>query len=262
VERIRYFHWNEEEANQNVKKISALGFETIYDSFDSQKDFRKIRENIPDVYIIDLSRLPSHGREIGTALRSFKSTRRVPIVFLEGTKEKVERVKKVLPDAFYTDWRNLKSTIQKAVKSDLQKVLVKKNVLEAYSGTPLVQKLGIKQGLKIGVLNAPRNLKSILGELPSAVTIITKPKISCDLILWFVKVMIELDSGIENRISLINEKGAIWILWPKRNGKLKSDLTQQDIRNAGLSRGMVDFKICSFDETWSGLKFTRRYKRK
>jgi hypothetical protein len=53
-------------------------------------------------------------------------------------------------------------------------------------------------------------------------------------------------------------QGKMWIAWPKREGNLPTDLTQQLVREAGLSHGLVDFKICSIDDTWSALLFTRR----
>ena len=50
----------------------------------------------------------------------------------------------------------------------------------------------------------------------------------------------------------------LWIAWPKKSSAMESDLSQQIVREAGLAAGLVDFKICAIDETWSGLKFTRR----
>jgi hypothetical protein len=30
------------------------------------------------------------------------------------------------------------------------------------------------------------------------------------------------------------------------------------VRRVGLAAGLVDYKICAIDETWSGLKFVKR----
>ena len=54
------------------------------------------------------------------------------------------------------------------------------------------------------------------------------------------------------------EGGGLWICWPKKTSPLASDLGQPEVRKAGLDAGLVDFKICAVDETWSGLRFTRR----
>jgi hypothetical protein len=50
----------------------------------------------------------------------------------------------------------------------------------------------------------------------------------------------------------------LWIAWPKKASGVASDLTQNDVRRIGLAAGLVDFKICAIDETWSGLKFVKR----
>ncbi|MBN2556402.1 MAG: hypothetical protein JXA97_10730 [Anaerolineales bacterium] len=50
----------------------------------------------------------------------------------------------------------------------------------------------------------------------------------------------------------------VWVAWPKRASKLKSDLTQATVRKACMDAGMVDYKICAVDETWSALLFTWR----
>jgi hypothetical protein len=50
----------------------------------------------------------------------------------------------------------------------------------------------------------------------------------------------------------------LWIAWPKRASGEHTDLTQQQVREVGLAAGLVDYKICSIDETWSGLLLTKR----
>jgi len=52
--------------------------------------------------VIDLNRLPSQGRDLGIALRTYKTTRQVPLVFVDGDPEKVARIREILPDAVYT----------------------------------------------------------------------------------------------------------------------------------------------------------------
>lgn len=258
--RIVYFHWNQDEALVNAKKLKTLGVEVELGVLNSQSDFKAIRNNPPDVFVIDLSRLPSHGREVGTGLRSYKSTRHVPIIFLEGEKEKVEKVKQILHDAIFCSWKNLKAGIKKAESVDTEKLLPKKNALEAYRDTPLPQKLGIKENSIVGLIDPPKRLKEILGELPQDVKLVKNPKKQCELFLLFTLFMGGLESNFEEMTKLLSEKGSFWILWPKKTSGIESDLSQNEVRNYGLARGFVDYKVCSFDETWSGLKFCRRKK--
>jgi len=54
------------------------------------------------------------------------------------------------------------------------------------------------------------------------------------------------------------ENGRVWIAWPKKASGVVTDLTQPYVRKSGLAVGLVDYKICAIDKTWSGLLFTRR----
>jgi hypothetical protein len=58
--------------------------------------------------------------------------------------------------------------------------------------------------------------------------------------------------------AVVIDLGRLWILWPKKASGVVSDLSQSEVRRAGLEAGLVDFKICAVDATWSGLCFTRR----
>jgi len=80
-----------------------------------------------------------------------------------------------------------------------------------------------------------------------------------DLTLWFAKSRRELEDRIQ-RLKPFSKNAGLWILWPKQSSGLQTDLGQPVVREAGLAAGMVDFKICSIDKTWSGLRFTLREK--
>ena len=53
-------------------------------------------------------------------------------------------------------------------------------------------------------------------------------------------------------------RGGLWIAWPKKSSGVASDLSGSAVREVGLAAGLVDFKVCAIDATWSGLRFTRR----
>lgn len=63
-----------------------------------------------------------------------------------------------------------------------------------------------------------------------------------------------------SRIVLAHWKpgGGLWIAWPKKASGVETDLTQTHVREFGLGRQFVDYKICAIDGTWSGLQFARR----
>jgi hypothetical protein len=60
------------------------------------------------------------------------------------------------------------------------------------------------------------------------------------------------------RLGALAGKGGLWIAWPKRSSGVQSDLTQAIVRRVGLAAGLIDYKVCAIDATWSGLRFTRR----
>jgi hypothetical protein len=72
-----------------------------------------IKEMQPNVIVIYLSRLPSQGRETADALRSMKATESIPIIFVDGAENKVQKMKEKIPDAIFSSSNELKEVIMK-----------------------------------------------------------------------------------------------------------------------------------------------------
>jgi Protein of unknown function (DUF3052) len=123
-----------------------------------------------------------------------------------------------------------------------------------YSGTPLVKKLGIKEGFKIRIVNQPAYYFDLFTEMPENISILSDKKIKKNLIHYFAKKAKDLHKDIVSMRNEIEQDGAIWISWPKKASKLATDITEDFIRNLALANGLVDSKVCAVDETWSGLK--------
>ena len=132
--------------------------------------------------------------------------------------------------------------------------------MAGYSGTPLPKKLGIKDGSRIVLINAPRDFESELGELPDNVEFIKRPTKSLDIILFFVLTKRALARDFAKLAAKITANGMMWIAWPKKSSGVVTDLSEQRVREIGLNAGLVDVKVCAIDETWSGLKFVYRLK--
>lgn len=129
-----------------------------------------------------------------------------------------------------------------------------------YSGTPLVKKLGIKDGHRVAVLNAPADFLDDLG-LPASVDLTEKlPDDPCDVILFFTKERMELDQSIVSLKRHLDPAGGLWIAWPKKAAKVPTDLTEDVVRAMALRNGLVDNKVCAIDATWSGLRLVVRLK--
>jgi hypothetical protein len=132
--------------------------------------------------------------------------------------------------------------------------------MAGYSGTPLPKKLGIKEGSRIALVNAPTDFESTLGELPNTVEFIKRPTKSLDIILFFVLNERALTRDFAKLAAKLTANGMIWIAWPKKSSGVTTDLTEQRVQRIGLDAGLVDVKVCAIDETWSGLKFVYRLK--
>ena len=253
-------HWNEVEAKERLAQLRKLGFAATYKPF-TPEVWKALRASPPDAIVIDLSRLPSHGRDVAMSLRSTKSTRQVPIVFVDGDLEKVRHIKAQLPDAVYTTWRSIKGAIKRAIAKPLTDPVVPESSLAGYSGTPLPKKLGIKAGLTVILVNAPGDFEKTLGKLPENVKLRRQLRGAADLIVWFAKSQAELEKRLPSVLHCLVERGGLWIAWPKKTSGVKSDLTQTTVRNFGLERGLVDHKICAIDATWSHRRCRTRISR-
>lgn len=261
MHRIRLIHWDKAEAEVKAEELRAAGYDVDSMPFNGPPALRAMRENPPAVAIIDLSRSPSMGRDLGVALRHSKGTRHISLVFVEGDPEKTERIRKLLPDAVYTPWNRIRSALEKAIASPPSRPVVPDSVFAGYSDTPLPKKLGIKANSTLALINAPPDIEKILGQLPKGVTIRKQVRGQCDLVIWFTASRNDLEVRIENRINILSGKSGLWIAWPKKTSGMISDLSQNVVREVGLRFGLVDYKVCAIDETWSGLLFSRRNSR-
>ncbi len=126
--------------------------------------------------------------------------------------------------------------------------------------TPLIKKLGLKDGSRACILEAPSNYLDLLGPLPGGVVLLDQP----DDGLGFIQVFAKERRVLERQVSALKQHlapaGMLWICWPKKTSSLKTDLTREVVRAIGLHAGLVDVKVCAIDADWSGLKFVFRLK--
>ena len=132
--------------------------------------------------------------------------------------------------------------------------------MAGYSGTPLVTKLGIKEGFRVALVGAPDGFRSELEGLPDEVSFITSVHGQLDLILFFAKTRSELTRNFSRLAANLMPAGMLWIAWPKKASGVATDLSDGVVREIGLDAGLVDVKVCAVNEIWSGLKFVIRVK--
>ena len=130
--------------------------------------------------------------------------------------------------------------------------------MAGYSGTPLVQKLGIKPGARVIFLNPPPEFETTLGPLPEGTLKLRRLTAPVDTAIVFSDSRKELDRLFARASRALARNGSLWVGWPKRASGVQTDLTEDVVRSVGLPRGLVDVKVCAIDEIWSGLKFVIR----
>lgn len=127
-----------------------------------------------------------------------------------------------------------------------------------YSGTPLTKKLGIKAPMKLLLINAPKEYKSWLGDLPKNVKLVTKSKPPINAVHIFATESLFLDATLSKLRNELKQDGFVWVSWAKKSSKIPTDITEDTIREIALPLGFVDIKVCAVSEVWSGLKLVIR----
>ncbi|HVH09248.1 MAG TPA: DUF3052 domain-containing protein [Gemmatimonadales bacterium] len=112
----------------------------------------------------------------------------------------------------------------------------------------------------MAILRAPRGYARTLGTLPKAVTRTGTVVGPLDFIQLFTRERQDLEGRFPTLVRALASAGMLWISWPKRSSGVSTDLTEDVIRAIGLAAGLVDVKVASVDDVWSGLKFVRRSK--
>ncbi|PWT82573.1 MAG: DUF3052 domain-containing protein [Acidobacteria bacterium] len=130
--------------------------------------------------------------------------------------------------------------------------------MAGYSGTPLLKKLGVKEGFRITLADPPESFLKELALLPQGATIVSRPSSPVDLIVLFVSSERRLKEKFQPYARKLKANGMIWVAWPKKSSGVATDLAFDNVQKTGLTAGLVDVKICAIDEIWSGLKFVYR----
>ena len=132
------------------------------------------------------------------------------------------------------------------------------NAGAGYSGTPLIKKLGIKPGMRVALLRMPAGVARQLTPWPEGATKCTALAPELHYVHYFAESVADLRQTMPELKSALRKDGMLWISW--RKGLVDTDLGENMVREIALKIGLVDVKVCSVDEAWSGLKLVYRLK--
>jgi hypothetical protein len=247
MSRVRVFHWKAEEAPPLISEIKSAGHSVEYNA--TFGEYWRNRKSPPDAFVIDLTRMPSHGREVAIALRSHKATRQLPILFVDGNAEKVEAIRRILPDAIYTSRAKIAAALRRA--KPFADPVAPPGMMERYAGRSVAQKLGIGPDTRVGLVDPPADYDRVVGPLPDGASLEEGISDGCKITLWFVHDYASFEAALPE-MRRTAARSRLWILW--RKGK-RDGVNEPLIRRGCIEVGLVDYKICSANEIWSAMAF-------
>ncbi len=128
------------------------------------------------------------------------------------------------------------------------------------SGTPLWQKLGLKPGQRLLVMDAPKDFEAWLAGAPEGIVRMSRAA-PFDAAVLFARTARAQETQLARVLPKFASGGMLWLAWPKKASGVVSDLSDDTVRRMGLAAGLVDIKVCAVDATWSALKFVHRHGR-
>ncbi len=219
MSRVRLIHWKAEEAQPLIALLKGAGHKVEYDGkFTSPK------------------------------------TRQVPVVFVDGDPDKVAITKRQVTDMFFTTRAKLLSAINSARKQRLANPIAPGRLFSYHTRTA-AQKMGIAKDARVGVIDGPRDYERVIGEVAEGVEFVEGAQPGCTVLAWFVQ---DPDSYLEMlpRMRAWVAKTRLWVLWKKGGTTRTGAVTPLLIREAAKELGMIDYKVCSVDKSWSGIALT------
>ena len=129
-----------------------------------------------------------------------------------------------------------------------------------YSGTPLPKQLGIKEGSRIAIVDAPEGFASMLTPMPAGVEIASRLSGRLDVMLLFATRLSKLERRFGSAVKALEWDGGLWVCWPKKASKVETDLTFDAVQGMGLEAGLVDNKIASVTDVFQAMRFVYRLK--
>ena len=132
MKQLTLIHWKPEEVRAEIDRIRKAGFD-VHSDVPAGRDFLKLlAKQTPSAILIDLSRLPSQGRDMAVLIRRQASTRRIPLIFIGGNPDKTQLVQALLPDAVFTNWDQILPALGQALSQTLESPVTPDSAFAGY----------------------------------------------------------------------------------------------------------------------------------
>ena len=243
--------WNEKVAGDKKRLLEVQGFRVDPVMSHGTGMVGKLTAAAPSALVIDLDSKPAYGREVAIYMRNTASIRHLPLVFVGGVGDKIARVRAELPDAVYCGWDAVRAGINKAITAPPGRPVRPRARGEAVpSGSVLARKLDLGPEKRVSIQGDVIGLGKRLGtEFDERISRET------GIAIVVVRTEQDLDAAFDYVAGQLPPKAGLWIVYPKRSGRLKTDFSQKDLLALGAARSLIGYKTCAIDADWSGLRF-------
>lgn len=109
--RLFYIHWHKDECLAEVDALREVGHVVRYHYDTGEEAWKLLKQAPPEILVVSLERLPSHGRRVAAVTKETKKLRDLPVVFVGGAPAKVEVAKKEFPNATFCSFEELTKTV-------------------------------------------------------------------------------------------------------------------------------------------------------
>lgn len=116
------------------------------------------------------------------------------------------------------------------------------------------QKLLVKAGYKILLVNPPEDYTALLGELPPDVSFMERPVEPANLILLFARNRQELEAHLPGLQAALAPGGLLWVAYYKGSSRLKTDIHRDTIVAYAQTLGLQGVAMVAMDADWAGLR--------
>ncbi|HEV2639545.1 MAG TPA: hypothetical protein VGX23_30690 [Actinocrinis sp.] len=114
------------------------------------------------------------------------------------------------------------------------------------------EKLGIKAGCALTVINPPADRAALLGTLPPSVTEQPVGTGTADVVVLFAQDSAQLHQFAPKTLAAAKSDGKVWIAY--RKGGV-SDLSRDALMPALVDAGWHGVSLVSLDDKWSAARF-------
>jgi hypothetical protein len=120
---------------------------------------------------------------------------------------------------------------------------------------PIAKKLGMKDGMRTLMVNAPAEYEKMLEPLPAGLSISNALKSTYPFVQYFVTSKAELTEFAPQLLMHAAPGAIVWITYPKKTSGVKSDLYREAVWDAMSGTGWGPVSSVAIDDVWSGLRF-------